>query len=581
MAEEFYPIFLEPEYREYIRKLQDSDPASASTVFNPLFEQIIENIAAVKVTADQANGTAAAMRGWSNFNLLINSDFRNAVNRNGKTEYIGSECTIDRWLSGNEKTRIAVAEGYVKLETRLAGTGRSIRQTYENPAALYGKTITFSLLAKNIESTEGLYIAIFMSPFRNGTAELIASSDNVYSGNCKLLTCTATIPNAEDVGANKKIITYIGYKNNVAALTVNTADLIAAKLDLGSTQTLARQDEDGEWEIIDPPDYDLQYLLCSLYSPITDEWVGAQHSNENLLDNWYFIGGGSQLGSGRFPINQRMQAEYSALGYTIDRYLLDISPSSGKLLLLDDCVRIAKLNTSYDYVSMSQTLSPEINNAIKGKTATFSALVRGTGRHWIAFYDSATNITLAYKIIESSPDWTLISLSTTFPSDSLNILCMIYADNDTSATGYTDVKAAKLELGPVQTLAHKDAAGDWVLNDPPPNYALELVKCQWYQRGYYRADNDWTLFMGICGNSSYVIFPIPFLMRACPANLDISIIKLRDMNESTLRTITKAQFYGPGSTSLLLLVWASGLIPGHTHILTVNKGKTLIIDSNL
>ena len=46
---------------------------------------------------------------------------------------------------------------------------------------------------------------------------------------------------------------------------------------------------------------------------------------------------------------------------------------------------------------------------------------------------------------------------------------------------YLDIKAMKLELGPVQTLAHKE--GDtWVLNDPPPNKALELAKCQKYQQ---------------------------------------------------------------------------------------------------
>ena len=27
--------------------------------------------------------------------------------------------------------------------------------------------------------------------------------------------------------------------------------------------------------------------------------------NPNLLDNWYFVGGGSQQGGGQFPINQR------------------------------------------------------------------------------------------------------------------------------------------------------------------------------------------------------------------------------------------------------------------------------------
>lgn len=39
------------------------------------------------------------------------------------------------------------------------------------------------------------------------------------------------------------------------------------------------------------------------------------------------------------------------------------------------------------------------------------------------------------------------------------------------------MKAAKLELGSEQTLAHKDSTGNWVLNDPPPNKELELLKC--------------------------------------------------------------------------------------------------------
>lgn len=55
MEEEKYIIPANPEYSEEIRKLQDSDPASASTVFNPLIERLIENTAAVRrmLTADQ------------------------------------------------------------------------------------------------------------------------------------------------------------------------------------------------------------------------------------------------------------------------------------------------------------------------------------------------------------------------------------------------------------------------------------------------------------------------------------------------------------------------------------------------
>ena len=61
--EENYAIPAEPQYREDIRKLQDSDPASASRVFNPLFARIIENIASVKRLADTTGAAASSIAG--------------------------------------------------------------------------------------------------------------------------------------------------------------------------------------------------------------------------------------------------------------------------------------------------------------------------------------------------------------------------------------------------------------------------------------------------------------------------------------------------------------------------------------
>ena len=52
MAEQNYPIPENPVYDPNIRALQDSDPASASSVFNPLLVQLISNIHAVKLLAD-------------------------------------------------------------------------------------------------------------------------------------------------------------------------------------------------------------------------------------------------------------------------------------------------------------------------------------------------------------------------------------------------------------------------------------------------------------------------------------------------------------------------------------------------
>ena len=64
---------------------------------------------------------------------------------------------------------------------------------------------------------------------------------------------------------------------------------------------------------------------------------------------------------------------------------------------------------------------------------------------------------------------------------------MLYTFNPKQETTVF-VKAIKLELGSQQTLAHQDAAGNWVLNDPPPDKALELLKCQRYYQVFSRED---------------------------------------------------------------------------------------------
>lgn len=51
-----------------------------------------------------------------------------------------------------------------------------------------------------------------------------------------------------------------------------------------------------------------------------------------------------------------------------------------------------------------------------------------------------------------------------------------------TANGETII-AAKLELGNRQTLAHQED-GEWILNDPPPNKALELEKCKRYYMNF-------------------------------------------------------------------------------------------------
>ncbi len=49
MANENYIMSESPVYNEEIRKLKNSDPANAETVFNPLIQEILENIHYLKL----------------------------------------------------------------------------------------------------------------------------------------------------------------------------------------------------------------------------------------------------------------------------------------------------------------------------------------------------------------------------------------------------------------------------------------------------------------------------------------------------------------------------------------------------
>ena len=81
--------------------------------------------------------------------------------------------------------------------------------------------------------------------------------------------------------------------------------------------------------------------------------------------------------------------------------------------------------------------------------------------------------------------------------------------------------AAKLELGPIQTLAHKE--GDtWVLNDPPPNYALELAKCQ----RYHLKTGEYARIRAslVVPNTIQFFVPIPVTMRSKPSIIGTPIL---------------------------------------------------------
>lgn len=180
---------------------------------------------------------------------------------------------------------------------------------------------------------------------------------------------------------------------------------------------------------------------------------------DNLLDNAYFVGGGSQLGDGRFPINQRGQTSYNGTGYGIDRWFSDSSTANIKLL--DN-------GAVFSNGVFQQKCSDNIAKYLINKTVTLSILTQDGLYYATSVVEYDKDVCSIYL-----PDDVLVRLH--FFSNGSKQLVRMSAEN-ASVT----IIAAKLELGDCQTLAHKE--GDtWVINEIP-NYKLELLKCQYYYR---------------------------------------------------------------------------------------------------
>lgn len=255
-----------------------------------------------------------------------------------------------------------------------------------------------------------------------------------------------------------------------------------------------------------------QYAVEGGFSGTEDEFkalIGVR-SNTNLLDNGNFAD----------PVNQKGKEEYTSIGYTIDRWHLDVESEAAKLQIMDGFVRGTKTNTAYQWGAIAQLVDPDLVKQLAGKTVTFSVLQRGTGISNITLWNNDILSPVAVGGGNPSTDWTLNVVTATLPDNLNSLRCILYFDVGEDSTGYTDFLVAKLELGPVQTLAHQDAGGNWVLNDPPPNKALELAKCQRYMLVLSSSGTYGGVAYGAYDpNYKYlqINFPTPVTMRADPS----------------------------------------------------------------
>ena len=247
----------------------------------------------------------------------------------------------------------------------------------------------------------------------------------------------------------------------------------------------------------------------------------SELTNPNLLDNAYFVGGGT--GYGTFPVNQKGRLS----GSTDRQFICDRWNQFGSdWSLAKDGLVISK-RADAEYWSFFQLIPVEPLSRLVGKTVTVSVL----------FDDSLVTVT---QILSSSITYFLFE-------NGERAEISILRDNTVASVQYygsittRTVKAMKLEVGTAQTLAYQDADGAWrLLPQPESDYATQLAKCQ----AYYWESDGW-----------FSISQSDFVQRASSASYIKTNIRFPvPMNRKPTVTITSIKNKTPG----ILSDWASG-----------------------
>ena len=411
-------------------------------------------------------------------NLLVNPRFKYNSRDQQSYSTTGNDFTVDGWmLQGNQNQATVAVSANGIVFTPSAGN-QGVYQLLKEPLEV-GKTYTISVVV-------------------NGA---VYSATQKWEG-------TGVYPPYPGQGFNfgfdisggqYRAWVYLDYRTQSSPVTIT-----AVKLELGSVSTL-------QADLDNPPPEDLEKLKLDMYDLDPGRCAYLPWHNENLLDNWYFVGGGSQQGGGRFPINQRGKTNYrySTDGaYSIDRWKFD-HPNSAITLNGNNVVFSNNSTAAGSKIAFSQYFEP--SKLIKNGVYTFSVLVDGVSDDSVWYISD--NLGGGNNTLITGTG--LFVVQTTYTTSN-NAIKIYFWKSSSGANDSVTIRAAKLELGYLSTLARKDESGNWVLNDPAPNFQQELAKCQRYQ--YVLYGHNMRVAMGVFNHAELFVapfyFPVP--MRLIP-----------------------------------------------------------------
>lgn len=170
-------------------------------------------------------------------------------------------------------------------------------------------------------------------------------------------------------------------------------------------------------------------------------------------------------------MNQRGLTEYGGGVYAIDGWAIVIGTTAS---LANDGITFSVADAATVTSHLHQRLR---RSDLLSGTYTISALYydeNGTLTVSATTFDLTAGEPVDAPNAELVPGWYLDLYGD--PTADTNIYYARFVYVGAGATN-VKVKAVKLELGSRQTLARQDEEGNWILNDPPPDKNMELLKC--------------------------------------------------------------------------------------------------------
>lgn len=255
---------------------------------------------------------------------------------------------------------------------------------------------------------------------------------------------------------------------------------------------------------------------------------------------------------------------YTGIGYTIDRWKLAAWNANPIAMIVEaDGVRLIGTSNSANSAQLQE--STQLLSFAAGAVVTASILVTALGANGASprlFLCKSDGTPIGSSIIESVG---LHTFTMVIPADAGDSVMLAWGQHASlGGFGNTDmtVKAVKLELGSVQTLAHQDANGAWVLNEIP-DYGEQLLKCQRYLRP---AGTQFITSQASGNIYGSVVMINSYPMRAVPSIVNANYVgsEVHEVTGSVAGTITNV--FTPGIYGSFTVQLSGTSMPNYVYI---------------